>query len=79
MVYCRNYRKCEPINRNETQELRRVITYGNHHLIKAKNPKVAFDKAVKIGKDGEFKFINSEKIEMEWIFIGIGELISIYE
>lgn len=71
--------KCEPINRNEEQELRRVITYGNHHLIKAENPKEAFDKAVKIGKDGEFKFTNSDKIEMEWIFVGIGELIPIYE
>jgi Domain of unknown function (DUF4288) len=71
--------KCEPVTRNENQELRRVMTWGNFHLIKAKTPKEAYDKAVKIGKDGEYKFINSNKLEMEWIFIGIGNIIPIYE
>ena len=71
--------KCEPINRNEESELRRVITYGNHHLIKADNPKEAYNKAVKIGKESELKFVNSDKVEMEWIFVGIGELIPIYD
>ena len=71
--------KCEPIERNEKQELRRVITWGNHHLIKASSPEKAFDKAVKIGKEGEYKFLNSDNLEMEWIFVGIGELLPIYE
>jgi hypothetical protein len=71
--------KCEPVNRNEEKELRRVTTYGNHHLIKAENPKVAYEKAVKIGKAAEYKFVNSDKVEMEWIFVGIGELIPIYD
>ena len=71
--------KCEPINRNDESELRRVITYGNHHLIKANNPKEAYKKAVKIGKESEFKFVNSDKVEMEWIFVGIGELLPIYD
>ncbi len=42
--------KCEPVNRNEAQELRRVKTWGNFHIIKAETPKKAYDKAVKIGK-----------------------------
>tara|TARA_R110002020_G_scaffold17804_10_gene63148 strand:+ start:25442 stop:25849 length:408 start_codon:yes stop_codon:yes gene_type:complete len=71
--------KCEPVERNEKQELRRVITWGNHHLIKADSPEKAFDKAVKLGKEAEYKFTNSDKIEMEWIFVGIGELLPIYE
>jgi len=71
--------KCEPIERNEKQELRRVTTWGNHHLIKADSPEKAFDKAVKLGKEAEYKFTNSDKIEMEWIFVGIGELLPIYE
>ncbi len=71
--------KCEPVNRNETQELRRVQTWGNFHIIKAESPKKAYDKAVKIGKDAEYKFTNSDNLEMEWIFIGIGNLIPIYE
>lgn len=71
--------KCEPVQRNENQELRRVITWGNHHLIKASSPEKAYDKAVKIGKEAEYKFINSDKLEMKWIFVGIGELLPIYE
>lgn len=71
--------KCEPVNRNETQELRRVQTWGNFHIIKAETPKIAYDKAVKIGKDAEYKFTNSDNLEMEWIFIGIGNLLPIYE
>ena len=71
--------KCEPVERNEKQELRRVTTWGNHHLIKADSPEKAFDKAVKLGKEAEYKFKNTDKIEMEWIFVGIGELLPIYE
>jgi len=71
--------KCEPIKRDEKQELRRVTTWGNHHLIKADSPEKAFDKAVKLGKEAEYKFTNTDKIEMEWIFVGIGELLPIYE
>ncbi|UMB61414.1 DUF4288 domain-containing protein [Lutibacter sp. A80] len=71
--------KCEPVERNEKQELRRVTTWGNHHLIKADSPEKAFDKAVKLGKEAEYKFTNSDKIEMEWIFVGIGELLPVYE
>ncbi len=71
--------KCEPVARNEKQDLRRVTTWGNHHLIKAKSPKEAYEKAVKIGKEGEYKFLNSDKLEMEWIFVGIGQILPIYE
>lgn len=71
--------KCEPVIRNEENDLRRVTTWGNHHLIKADSPKQAFDKAVILGKEKNYKFINSDKIEMESIFVGIGELIPIYE
>ena len=71
--------KCEPVKRNEKQELRRVTTWGNHHLIKADSPEKAFDKAVKLGKEKNYKFINSDKIEMESFFVGIGELLPIYE
>ncbi|WP_040253073.1 DUF4288 domain-containing protein [Psychroserpens mesophilus] len=71
--------KCEPVNRNEKQDLRRVTTWGNHHLIKAKSAKEAFEKAEKLGKEAEYKFTNTEKTEMEWIFVGVGDLIPIYE
>ena len=71
--------KCEPVKRDENQGLRRVTTWGNHHLIKADSPEKAFDKAVKLGKEAEYKFTNTDKVEMEWIFVGIGELLPIYE
>jgi hypothetical protein len=71
--------KCEPVDRNERQDLRRVTTWGNHHLIKADSPEKAYDKAVKLGKESEYIFTNSDKIQMEWIFVGIGELLPIYE
>ncbi|MBF6640235.1 DUF4288 domain-containing protein [Flavobacterium sp. J49] len=71
--------KCEPVERNEKQELRRVTTWGNYHLIKAKSPEEAYEKAVKLGKEAEYKFTNESKLEMEWIFVGIGDLIPIYE
>jgi hypothetical protein len=71
--------KCEPVIRNEKQELRRVTTWGSHHLIKSESPEKAFDKAVKLGKEAEYKFTNTGKLEMEWIFVGIGELLPIYE
>ena len=71
--------KFEPVDRNEKQDLRRVTTWGNHHLIKADSPEKAFDKAVKLGKEKNYKFINSDKIKMESMFVGIGELLPIYE
>lgn len=71
--------KCEPAERNEKQDLRRVTTWGNHHLIKAESPEKAFDKAVKLGEEKNYKFTNSNGIEMENSFVGIGELLPIYE
>lgn len=71
--------KCEPVSRNDKNDLRRVTTWGNHHLIKANSPEEAFDKAIKLGKEKNYKFTNSDKVEMESIFVGIGELLPIYE
>ena len=71
--------KCEPVDRNEKQDLRRVTTWENHHLIKTSSPEKTFDKAIRLGKEAEYKFTNTDKIEMEWIFVGIGELLPIYD
>ncbi|MCF6133552.1 DUF4288 domain-containing protein [Flavobacterium wongokense] len=70
--------KREPVNRSEN-DLRHVVTWGNFHLIKAENPKQAYEKAIKIGKEGQVRFINSNKVEMEYVFVGIADLIPIYE
>ncbi len=71
--------KCEPVDRDEKKDLRRVTIWGNQYLIKAESPKKAFEKAVKIGRESEFKFTNPDNLEMEWIFVGIGYLLPIYE
>lgn len=71
--------KTEPLKRNENQDLRRVSTWGNHHLIKANSVGEAYDKAYKLGLEKNYIFINSEKNEMESMFVGIGELLPIYE
>lgn len=71
--------KCEPLDRNEKQDLRRVTTWGNHHLIKANSAEKAYEKAIKIGKEAEYQFTNTDKVEMEWIFVGIAELVPIHE
>tara|TARA_R110000868_G_scaffold320723_1_gene581692 strand:+ start:358 stop:759 length:402 start_codon:yes stop_codon:yes gene_type:complete len=71
--------KREPVERKKDNDLRRVVTWGNFHLIKAENPKLAYEKAVKIGKDAEIKFTNSDNIEMEYTFVGIADLIPIYD
>lgn len=71
--------KCEPVIHNAHQDLRRVTTWGNHILIKANSAGSAFDKAEKIGKEGEYKFLNTDNQEMQWIFVGIGELLPICE
>ena len=56
--------KCEPVKHNKENDMRRVITWGNFHLIKADSPKLAYQKAIKIGKESEVKFINSDKIKL---------------
>jgi len=71
--------KCEPADRAKTNDLRRVTTWGNMHLVKAKSSEEAYDKGMKIGKESEVKYINSDKIEMEWTFVGIGDLLLIHE
>jgi hypothetical protein len=71
--------KREPVESKKENDLRRVVTWGNFHLIKAETPKLAYEKAVKIGKDAEIKFTNSDNIEMEYTFVGIADLIPIYD
>ena len=71
--------KCEPFKNKKENDLRRVLTWGNFHLIKAENPKLAYEKAIKIGKLSNYKFTNSNKIEMQSTFVGIADLIPIYD
>ena len=71
--------RCEPNNIDDKRPLRRCIVYGNYHLIKADTVVEAYDKAEKIGKEGNYNFKNADKIDMKWEFVGIGDLVPIVE
>jgi hypothetical protein len=71
--------RCEPNDIDNKRPLRRCIVYGNYHLIKADSVDEAYDKAEKIGRDGNYNFRNISKTEMKWEYIGIGDLLPIYE
>ncbi len=70
--------RCVP-NDDDTRPLRRCIVYGNIHLIKANTIEEAYDKADKIGKEGSYTFKNANKRDMKWEYLGIGDLLPIYE
>lgn len=71
--------RCEPNDTDDNRPLRRCTVYGNYHLIKADSIEKAYDKAEKIGREGNYNFKNSDKMDMKWEFIGIGDLLPIYE
>jgi hypothetical protein len=71
--------KLEParVKRGNTERLCTVWT--NWHLIKAPNAEKAFAKAEKLGRSWSYTFTNSDKEQMRWEFVGIGDLLPIYE
>jgi hypothetical protein len=71
--------RCEPNGTVDKRPLRRCIVYGNYHLIKADSTEEAYEKAEKIGREGNYHFNNVDKKDMKWEFIGIGDLLPIYE
>jgi hypothetical protein len=71
--------RCEPTNIDKSKPLRRCTVWGNYHLIRASSPEKAYEKAEKYGKEGTYTFKNSDKLEMKWEYLGIGDLLPIYE
>jgi hypothetical protein len=71
--------RCEPVNSDNKKDLRRCTVWGNFHLIKASTPDKAYDKAVQLGLSGNYTFKNSDKLDMKWEFVGIGDILPIYE
>jgi hypothetical protein len=71
--------RMERANANEKNPLRRCTVWGNYHLIKAQTPEEAYAKAEAIGKEGSYSFRNVDKVEMKWEYVGIGNLLPIYE
>jgi hypothetical protein len=71
--------RCEPLNADPSKPLRRCIVWGNYHLIKADSADMAYDKGEKLGKEGNYNFNNARKTEMKWEYVGIGDILPIYE
>ena len=71
--------RLEPVDSDSTNSLRRCTVYGNFHLIKASTVDKAYDKAEKIGKSGNYNFKNADKRNMKWEYVGIGDIVPIYE
>jgi hypothetical protein len=71
--------RLEPVDADSSNSLRRCTVYGNYHLIKATTPDKAYDKAEKLGKSGSFKFKNADKRMMKWEYVGIGDILPLYE
>lgn len=64
---------------NQNNVNRRCLVWENQHLIKAKNPDEAYKKALKIGKDSESEYVNTDGESVRWIFEGLTTLIPVYE
>ncbi|MDQ3111882.1 MAG: DUF4288 domain-containing protein [Bacteroidota bacterium] len=71
--------KPEPESSDKSKGLRRVTTYGNFHLINGSTPAKAYSKALKIGKESNYTFLNSHKTKMESKFLGIGDIVPVYD
>lgn len=71
--------KYEPIDSDKSNDLRRVTTWGNYHLINADSASKAYDKAILLGKQNNYKFTNSDKVKIKSEFLGIGDLLLIHE
>jgi hypothetical protein len=71
--------RCEPVEVDKKNPRRRCTVWGNFHLIKAPTADKAIEKAEKIGREGNFAFKNTDQKELNWEFLGIGDILPIYE
>ena len=72
-----------PIIRNKKTlkiiDFEKYLYWDNLVLIKASNPNLAYAKAVKYGREDEYKTINTDGDYLEWKFAGVHELVEIGE
>lgn len=71
--------RCEPPGTDPKDRRRRNTTWVNAVLIHAKDASSAYDKAVRIGKQGRYRFTNVRKEKMKWRFVGVWDLLPLYD
>jgi hypothetical protein len=71
--------RTESADSDKTNPNRRCTVWGNYHLIKAASVEEAYEKAEKLGNDYNYSFKNQSGVDMENSFVGIGDLLPLYE
>ncbi len=71
--------RTESADSDKSNANRRCTVWGNYHLIKAESVEEAYEKAEKLGNDYNYSFKNQSGVEMENTFVGIGDLLPLYE
>lgn len=71
--------RSENVGTGRSNPNRRGLTWLNHVLINADSPEKAYDKALRIGKAGTHRYKSTAGSTVQWKFIGIAELLPIYE
>lgn len=71
--------RLEVIGGKELQPNNRFLSRENKHLIKVENPNRAYEKALKLGKESEGIYVNSDGENVRWVFEGLTSFLPIYE
>ena len=71
--------KIEPLDNDTFRESRRVTTWGNYYLFNAKTPLQAYNKGMRDGKYNNHTYKDQDGTIMKVEFIGIGDLLPVYE
>jgi Domain of unknown function (DUF4288) len=69
----------EVVNEQKINLESRCIAWENKHLVKAKHPEQAYEKALKIGQESEDEYVNTDGENVKWIFEGLTTLVAVYE
>lgn len=56
-----------------------VLVHVNYTLIKASDPETAYSKAIEFGKAADLDYENPEKEKVQSRFIGLRDLVPVYE
>jgi len=70
--------RCEPLGQPIKALKKRATTWINTHLIHALSPQDAYRKAIAIGRKGAIRYKSSAGMR-KWRFVGIWDLIPIYD
>jgi len=72
--------KCEPVGRDKRNPNRRHTVWRNAILIQAESAEAAYDKAMQFGKqEYRMRYQAASGDTVQWSFLGVADLIPVYE